>query len=271
MPCGVRACPTAITRFHSAAIASMRTIKLTLAYDGTAYAGWQIQSRGRTLQETLETALAKITGEPVRVTASGRTDAGVHALGQVVGFRTESKLSPEILLRALNAGLPRDMAVLDAAEAPEGFHATISAKRKRYRYRIYDGPIRDVFRRQTTWHCARGLDVESMDRAAQALRGTHDFSSFETQGSKRKTSVRTIYDISARRGLDGDGHLIAVEVEADGFLYNMVRTIVGTLVKVGRHARSESWVADVLAAVDRRAAGPTAPPQGLVLLSVQYE
>jgi len=249
----------------------MRTIKLTLAYDGTAYAGWQIQSHGRTLQEVVESALGKITGEPIRVTASGRTDAGVHALGQVVGFRTESKLSPEIFMRALNAELPRDVAVLDAAEAPDGFHATLSAKRKRYRYRIFAGPTRDVFRRQTAWHLPRALDVEAMDRAAQALRGTHDFSSFETQGSERKTSVRTIYDISVRRGLEGDPHLIAVEVEADGFLYNMVRTIVGTLVKVGRHARSECWVAEVLAAMDRRAAGPTAPPQGLFLMSVRYE
>jgi tRNA pseudouridine38-40 synthase len=248
----------------------MRTIKLTLAYDGTAYTGWQVQSRGRTIQEAIESTLAKITGEPVRVTASGRTDAGVHALGQVVGFRTASRLSPEVLVRALNAELPRDIAVLDAAEAPEAFHATLDAKRKRYRYMIYDGPVRDVFRRQTVWHCPRGLDTEAMHRAAQALCGPHDFSSFETQGSPRKTSVRTIYDVSVRRGIDGDEHLVAVEVKADGFLYNMVRTIVGTLVRVGRHLRSESWVAEVLAAADRRAAGPTAPPQGLFLVQVEY-
>ncbi len=249
----------------------MRTIKLTLAYDGTAYAGWQVQTHKNTIQQIIEDALAKITGESVRVTASGRTDAGVHALGQVVGFRTASRLSPEILMRALNAELPRDLAVLEAAEAPEGFHATLSAKRKRYRYMIHDGPVRDVFRRRTAWHCPRGLDAEAMHRAAQALRGTHDFSSFETQGSERKTSVRTIYDISVRRNVGGDEHLVAIEVEADGFLYNMVRTIVGTLAKVGRHAWSESWVAEVLAARDRRAAGPTAPPQGLFLVRVEYE
>lgn len=249
----------------------MRTIKLTLAYDGTAYAGWQVQSRKGTLQEVIETALTRITGEPIRVTASGRTDAGVHALGQVVGFRTESRLSSEVLMRALNAELPRDIAVLAAAEAPEGFHATLHAKRKRYRYMIYDGPVRDVFRRRTAWHCPRGLDVEAMHRAAQSLCGTHDFSSFETQGSPRKTPIRTIYDISVRRGFEGNQHLVAVEVEADGFLYNMVRTIVGTLSKVGRGARTESWVADVLAARDRRAAGPTAPPHGLFLVHVNYE
>jgi len=248
----------------------MRTIKLTLAYDGTAYAGWQIQSQGRTVQEVIESTLAKITREPVRVTASGRTDAGVHALGQVVGFRTECRLPVEVFLRALNAALPRAIAVLEAAEAPEGFHATLHAKRKRYRYLIYDGPVRDVFRLRTAWHGPRDLDVEAMHRAAQALRGTHDFSSFETHGSERKTSVRTVFDISVRRGDEGDPHLVAIEVEADGFLYNMVRTIVGTLVKVGRHARSEAWVAEVLAATDRRAAGPTAPPQGLFLMRVEY-
>jgi tRNA pseudouridine38-40 synthase len=249
----------------------MRTIKLTLAYDGTAYAGWQVQSYKNTIQQIVEAAISKIASEPIRVTASGRTDAGVHALGQVVGFRTESRLSTEVFVRALNAELPRDIAVLDAAEAPEGFHATLHAKRKRYRYLIYDGSVRDVFRRQTAWHCPRGVDAEAMHRAAQALCGTHDFSSFETQGSPRKTSIRTVFEISVRRGFDGNEHLVAVEVEADGFLYNMVRTIVGTLVKVGRHARNESSVAEVLSARDRRAAGPTAPPQGLFLVEVKYE
>jgi tRNA pseudouridine38-40 synthase len=248
----------------------MRTIKLTLAYDGAAYAGWQVQRGAKTIQEVIETALAKITGETIRVMASGRTDAGVHALGQVVGFRTESRLSVEVLTRALNAELPRDIAVLDAAEGPEGFHPTLDAKRKRYRYVIYDGPVRDVFRRRTSWHCLWGLDAEAMDRAAQALCGTHDFSSFETRGSERKTSVRTVYEIRVRRGDGGDRHAIAIEVEADGFLYNMVRTMVGTLVRVGRGGRPESWVAEVLAAADRRAAGPTAPPQGLFLVNVEY-
>ena len=185
----------------------MRTIKLTLAYDGTAYAGWQVQQGARTIQEAIETALAKITGRPNRVLASGRTDAGVHALGQVVGFRTESHLSPEVLMRALNAELPRDIAVLDAAEVAEGFHATLDAKRKRYRYVICDGPVREVFRRRTSWHCPWGLDAEAMHRAAQSLSGTHDFSSFETQGSERKTSVRTIYEIGVRRGEGADSVL----------------------------------------------------------------
>ncbi len=249
----------------------MRTIKLTLAYDGAAYAGWQVQSREKSIQQVVETAIAKITGETSRVTASGRTDAGVHALGQVVAFRTQSQLPTAVLQRALNAALPRDIAVLEASEVPEGFHATLSAKRKRYRYLLHDAPVRDVFRRRTTWHCPRGLDAEAMHRAAQSLLGTHDFSSFQTQGSPRKTAVRTVFDISVRRGFEGDPHLIAIEIEADGFLYNMVRTIVGSLVRVGLHARSEGWIAEVLAARDRRAAGPTAPPHGLFLVEVKYD
>lgn len=248
----------------------MRTLKLTIAYDGTAYAGWQIQSGEPTIQEILEATLAKITGEKIRVTASGRTDTGVHALGQVVGFRTESRLEPDVLRRALNAELPRDIAVLDVAEAPEGFHATIHAKRKRYRYVIDNGPVRDVFRRHYSWHYPVALDVEAMDRAAKCLLGTHDFRSFETSGSERKTSVRTIYDLQVRWGEGADCHRILIEIEANGFLYNMVRTIVGSLVRIGRGARPESWLAEVLAAQDRRKAGPTAPPQGLVLVSVDY-
>ena len=249
---------------------SMRSIKLTMAYDGTAYAGWQVQAGRKTVQEVLESALNKITGETIRVTASGRTDAGVHARGQVVSFRAASRLAPEVLRRALNANLPRDVVVLDAADAPEGFDANRHAVRKRYRYVIHDGSLRDVFQRHYCWQYPFRLDAEAMDRAARALRGRHDFSSFETQGSERASSVRTIYDIGVRRGQDGSSDVILVEIEADGFLYNMVRAIVGTLVDVGRGARSESWVAEVLSATDRRAAGRTAPPQGLFLMHVDY-
>ena len=184
----------------------MRTLKLTLAYDGTAYAGWQCQPGKPTVQETLEDAIAKVTGQRVRVLASGRTDAGVHALGQVVGFRTDSSLPPEVLLRALNANLPHDIAVLEVAEAPEGFHPTYHAVRKRYRYVIHDGPVRDVFRRHFVWHYNYGrLDAEAMQRAAAALLGTHDFSSFESSGAERKTSVRTIFELRVERGRAGQG------------------------------------------------------------------
>jgi tRNA pseudouridine38-40 synthase len=248
----------------------VRTLKLTLAYDGTAYAGWQVQPGQRTLQGTLEAALAKITRETIRVTGSGRTDAGVHALGQVVSFDTESPLSADVFQRALNAELPDDMAVLAVAEAPAGFHAIRDAVRKRYRYLLHDGPVPDVFHRHWVWHYRQQLEAAAMHRAAQALLGKHDFRSFESAWGQRTTSVRTIFEISVARGLFGDENLIAVEVEADGFLYNMVRAIVGTLVEVGRGTRPETWPAEVLAAQDRRAAGMTAPPQGLFLLRVEY-
>ena len=248
----------------------MRTLKLTLAYDGTAYAGWQVQPGQRTLQGTLEAALARITRETFRVIASGRTDAGVHALGQVVSFHCESSLPPDVFHRALNAELPDDMAVLAVAEAPAGFHAIRDAVRKRYRYVLHDGPIHDIFQRHHVWHYRQPLDAAAMHRAAQALLGKHDFRSFESAWPQRTSSVRTVFDISVVRGISADENLIALEVEADGFLYNMVRAIVGTLVEVGRGTREESWPAEVLAAQDRRAAGMTAPPQGLFLLRVEY-
>jgi tRNA pseudouridine38-40 synthase len=278
----------------------MRTLKLTIAYDGTAYAGWQLQPGKPTIQGTLENAVAKVTGRRMSILASGRTDAGVHALGQVVGFRTESTLSPEVLRRAVNANLPHDIAVLDAAEAPEGFHPIRDAVRKRYRYTIHDGPVRNVFLRHFAWHYVFGrLDADAMRRAAAALLGTHDFSSFETSGAERKTSVRTIFDLSVERARAGQGgeerlgirdcgfgiqdesdaadgktaasqDFLTIEVEANGFLYNMVRAIVGTLVEVGRGSRPEAWPGEVLVAQDRRLAGPTAPPQGLCLVKVEY-
>ena len=248
----------------------MRSIKLTLAYDGAAYAGWQVQPGQATVQGVLEAALERITGEPIRVIASGRTDAGVHALEQVASFRTGSDLAAGVFARALNAELPHDVAVLAAAEAPEGFHALRDAVRKRYRYVIHDGPVRDVFRRHYCWWHHGRLDAEAMDRAARPLVGRHDFSSFQSSGAERASSVRTIYEIGVGRGQGGDARLITIEVEANGFLYNMVRAIVGTLVEVGRGARSEPWVAEVLAAADRRAAGSNAPPQGLFLVHVDY-
>jgi tRNA pseudouridine38-40 synthase len=261
----------------------MRTLKLTIAYDGTDYAGWQFQPGAATVQEAMERAIARVTGQSVRVLASGRTDAGVHAAGQVVGFHTESPLPPDVLRRALNAVLPHDIAVLEVAEAPDGFHPIRDAVRKRYRYTIHDGPDRDVFRRHLAWHYRYGrLDAEAMQRAAAALLGTHDFRSFETSGAERKSSVRTIFELRVQRGRAGGAdrfphaereeyeEYITIDVQADGFLYNMVRTIVGTLVEVGRGKRPETWPGEVLPAQDRRLAGPTAPPQGLCLMRVDH-
>jgi len=249
----------------------MRTLKLTLSYDGTAYAGWQLQPQRPTVQAALEAAIEKLTGRPVRVRASSRTDAGVHALGQVVGLQTDCRLSPEVLRRALNAYLPRDIAVLGVEEVPEGFHATRDAVCKSYRYVIHDGPIRDVFAQRYCWHYAYGrLDAAAMHRAAQTLLGRHDFASFQSSGAERAHTVRTLFEIGVQRGGAGEPDRIVLEVEGDGFLYNMVRAIVGTLVEVGRGEQPETWPADVVRAVDRSAAGPTAPPQGLWLVWVKY-
>ena len=246
------------------------TLKLKLAYDGTAYAGWQIQPGKSTAQEIFEKALHRITGETIRVTASGRTDAGVHALGQVVGFSTESRLSPAVLAAALNAELPRDIAVLEACRVPAGFHPTRDVRRKRYRYTIHDGGARDVFARAYCWHYRSRLDDEAMHRAALPLLGRHDFRSFQSSGADRLSTVRTIFDIFVKRR-EADRDKIDIEIEANGFLYNMVRAIVGTLVEVGRGAQPQQWPEEVMHAADRKAAGPTAPPQGLFLVRAVYD
>jgi tRNA pseudouridine38-40 synthase len=248
-----------------------RTLKLTLAYDGTRYSGWQSQPNKLTVQGELEQALAKITGADIRIIGSGRTDAGVHALGQVVSFSTSAKLSAAIFQRALNGYLPHDIAVTAADEAPPQFHAIADALWKTYRYLIHDGTMRDVFRRAYCWQYKCRLDAEAMHRAAQPLVGTHDFRSFESHWPTRSSSVRTIRNISVRRGHDNCEHLIALEVTADGFLYNMVRTITGTLVDVGRGAQAETWPAEVVKAGDRTQAGMTALPQGLYLVRVDYD
>jgi tRNA pseudouridine38-40 synthase len=249
-----------------------RSLKLTLSYDGTDYAGWQIQRRGqRTLQQTLEEAVEKITGERTSIMASGRTDAGVHALGQVASFDTECRLSNDVLIRAINAALPYDVAVHSIEDVPDGFHATRHAVRKRYRYAVFDGQIRDVFQLRYCWNMVYGrLDAEAMQRAAAPLIGRHDFTSYETGGARRKTSVRNVYDIRVERGRGDHTDVVTIEIEANGFLYNMVRNIVGTLVEVGRGVQAEQWPLEVLEACDRNRAGRTAPPQGLFLMWVKY-
>lgn len=247
-----------------------RFLKLTLAYDGTSYAGWQVQREEATLQVVLEKAIEEFTGETLRVVASGRTDAGVHALGQVVSLQTDNELPCDVWLRALNANLPRDVAVLEVAEAPQGFHAIRDATGKRYRYVIQDGPLRDVFLLRYAWFVPVRLNDSAMQRAAQQLLGRHDFASFETSGSPRETTVRTVTDVILQRQAIGSAECLVLEIAADGFLYNMVRAIVGTLVEIGRGGQDPSWIDEVLAARNRKAAGQTAPPQGLFLVSVDY-
>ncbi|MDB5308849.1 MAG: tRNA pseudouridine(38-40) synthase TruA [Gemmataceae bacterium] len=246
----------------------MRNLKLTIRYDGTDFFGWQTQPGRRTVQEVIEKAVAEITREDrVRVNASGRTDSGVHAVGQVANVYTGSKLPCETLLKAINAKLPADVCVREVAEAPQSFCANKDAVRKMYRYVIQDGRIQDPFMRKYAWFVRQPLDAEAMSRAARCLVGRHDFRCFETEWPNRLTSVRTVTHLAVNRF----GEFIWVDVEADGFLYNMVRAIAGTLVQVGRGYWPETQVEEVLTAMDRRLAGPTAPPEGLFLMRVTYD
>jgi tRNA pseudouridine38-40 synthase len=246
----------------------MRNIKLTLSYDGTDFNGWQTQPGFRTVQQTLETAISEVTGEPrVRVNVSGRTDAGVHAVGQVVNFYSSTRHPPAVLVRAVNAHLPDDVAVRAAAEVPQAFDANRDAVRKLYRYVIHDGAVPDPFLRRYACQSRHRLDAAAMRRAAEPLKGRHDFHSFETDWPNRMSSVRTITHLAVNRA----GDWIWVDVEADGFLYNMVRAIAGTLINVGRGYWPQSHVADILRAEDRREAGPTAPAKGLFLVRVTYD
>ncbi len=245
----------------------MRNIKLTLSYDGTEFSGWQTQPGFRTVQEVLEGAIQKLTGEErIRLNAAGRTDAGVHALGQVVNFYSTTRHPAEVLVRAVNAHLPRDVAVLAAEDATQAFDANRDAKRKQYRYVIHDGEVPSPFLRRYCCQSRHKLDVEAMRRAAEPLKGRHDFHSFETDWPNRMSSVRTITHLALNRFAD----YIWLDVEADGFLYNMVRAIAGTLVNVGRGYWPESEVAKILQAEDRTQAGPTAPAEGLFLMRVTY-
>jgi tRNA pseudouridine38-40 synthase len=248
---------------------STRWLKLTVAYDGSAYAGWQIQPDQPTVQGVLQQAWRELTQETVRLTAAGRTDAGVHALGQVVGVETATRLTNDDLHRGLNALLPEDVAVIAIETARDGFHATHDAIGKRYRYQLCSSRTPPVFDRRYVWHFPHALDTDAMHRAGQALVGRHDFASFESAGSERPDTVRTIYELIVSR--DATADRITIEVAGDGFLYNMVRAIVGTLLEVGRGTRDEGWPAEVLATCDRRRAGQTAPPQGLFLVGVDYE
>jgi tRNA pseudouridine38-40 synthase len=267
----------------------MPTFKLTISYDGSAFHGWQRQPNRPTIQAEVERALAHILREPIHAVGSSRTDAGVHALGQVASFVTEANPRPDKLRLGLNAVLPESIAVVDVERVADSFDAIESTVSKRYRYVIHDSPVRPIFQRTQCWHVHFRLDVEAMNRAARSIIGRHDFSGFETHGSPRQSNVRTVLDCQVRRfaaGVEGSGwqrpddlelrsgrqeDFLAVEVEADGFLYNMVRSIAGTLVDVGRGRRPDSWMMEVVNSRDRKLAGMTAPPHGLFLLKVNYE
>jgi tRNA pseudouridine38-40 synthase len=244
------------------------TFRLTLEYDGSAFEGWQIQPDGRrTVQGALEDALAQVTGHRLRVAGSGRTDAGVHARGQVASLCLESHFDAAGLQRAVNGVLPRDVAVVDAAAAADDFHARRDARAKLYRYRIWNAPTPSPLRARFSYWLPSALDLEPMSQAARALRGRHDFASFQAAGSEVATSVRSLSRLDVTGESRGEVELL---VEGDGFLRHMVRNIVGTLVEVGLRRRAADGMAALLAARDRRRAGPTAPAQGLTLLRVFY-
>ncbi len=260
-----------------------RHFRLLLAYDGTHYHGWQRQPEQTTVQGCLERALERLTGEALSVVGASRTDAGVHALAQLASFSTTARLPAAAYRRGLNALLPGDIRVIEAAETGARFHAIRAARGKRYRYVLADRPLANPFWGRYVWHLPSPLDAAAMHRAAQALVGQHDFASFVTGPPQTNSTVRTIFECTVRRGAAGElgslwtaegtpaEGLVVLEVAGDGFLYNMVRTIVGTLREVGLGRRAEDWVRQVLAAQNRTAAGMTAPPQGLVLVAIDYQ
>lgn len=261
----------------------MRNIRLTIAYDGTNYVGWQIQPNGPSIQAALETAIHKLTGSTSDVITSGRTDSGVHALGQVANFRTESSIPCDKIRTGLQRFLPHDIVIREAEDVEESFHATRSAIQKRYRYLIYNSAIAFPFIKNYACRFHRKLDAEAMQAGAGMLLGTHDFRCFESQFPNRLTSVRTIKEVEVKRCSiwpiwddqseqtpDNQGPFIRFDIVADGFLYNMVRAIVGTLMKVGEHKWTPADVKRIIEQQDRSQAGETAPAQGLYLVKVDY-
>lgn len=248
-----------------------RNIKLTLRYDGTGFHGFQRQAGHRTVQEEMEKAIWRVTGEKVAVVGAGRTDAGVHALGQVANFRTASAVPVDRLPLALNVHFNREIAVYRAEEVPPGFHAQRSAKRKTYAYSIWVSPHPHPLLRLYTYHQPKPLDVGAMEAASRVLVGTHDFTSFWSAGSVKTTPVRTVYGLSCRRGERDGGEMLTFSITANGFLYRMVRNIMGFLLEVGRGQRGPDEAGRVLAGKDRQLAGRAAQAQGLCLMEVVYD
>ena len=241
-------------------------IKVVLEYDGSEFAGWQQQAHGRTVEAELKRALREITGQELKVYAAGRTDAGAHAEGQVVSFQTDGRISPRRLVAALNAKLPDDVAVLSAEEVPDTFHARYSAHWRRYRYRYLDRPSRPALERGRCWQVRGPLDADAMAKAAKALVGKHDWTSYCSASEPPDDRVRAMR--SARVVRRGD--VVELELVAEGFLRGLARSIAGALAEVGRGRRPPEWVGEVLEARDRRQAARTAPAGGLTLMEVIY-
>ncbi len=245
----------------------MRNLALFLTYLGTAYHGWQIQSRDVTVEGTLEAATARVVGHPVKLTGCGRTDAGVHAKTYVANFHTDSKIPADRLPYALNTHLPDDIAVTGAREVHAGFNAIGSCARKEYTYQIWNARIRDPFYVHRAWLYPKRLDEHIMKEAAAQFVGTHDFAAVRSVGTETKTTVRTVYYYEVER----DGPLISLRVCANGFLYNMARAMAGTVVYCAEGKIAPGDIPAILARGDRTAAGPTVPPGGLYLSHLWYD
>lgn len=245
----------------------MRNIKLLIEYEGTDFHGWQKQPDQRTVQGVIEEVLEKLLGHRVRLIGASRTDSGVHALGQVANFKTTSKFPVLELKRALNALLPEDVAVLEVKEVPLDFHARFWAKSKVYEYKIFQRETRSPFVRRHYWHLPEELDLERMEKCCRLILGAHDFSSFRLSGSDSKNPVREMLKAEVQRRTSQE---LVFVFEATGFLRGMVRSLVGTLVDVGRGKLTPEQFKEILYARDRSKASPTAPPQGLYLVEVKY-
>lgn len=244
-----------------------KRICLTVAYDGTAYCGFQVQKNGRTIEGELNRVLRELTGEEIRVIGASRTDAGVHGLGNIAVFDTDSRIPGEKFSYALNQRLPEDIRVVQSREVAPDFHPRHCKSRKTYEYHIFNSAFPNPVKRLYSHFTYVPLDAEKMRQAAAYLVGEHDFASFCSAGSKAETTVRTIYGLDVER----NGEEIVIRVTGSGFLYNMVRIIAGTLMEAGSGRMAPERMAEILAAKDRRAAGPTAPACGLILAEIAYE
>ena len=244
----------------------MRTIRIIAAYDGTAYNGWQIQKNGRTLQGEIEKAIRKVFGKRHRVYGASRTDAGVHAKGQAAHFKTPQGIPVDRIPRALNKVLPEDIVIINAEEASPDFHSQFDARSKHYRYYIINSSIRDPFKEKYSWRVSYKLNMSLMRKEAAVLVGRHDFKSFQARDKRERSSVRDIYRINIKKKRSS----IIIDIEGNGFLYNMVRNITGTLVDIGRGYLPPGSMKKILHKKDRTKAGPTAPAKGLFLVEVNY-
>ncbi len=255
----------------------MRNLVLVISYDGTAYSGFQSQPFKNTIQDKIEEAIERLSGEKVKLVGSGRTDAGVHAMGQVANFETNSPIPAYRWRLALNSRLPDDIVIREVFEAPLAFHARRMAKRKTYRYTVNNSRVPDVFGQKYQYFHPTPLDAQAMIEAITCLHGEHDFSTFCSRKSTKSSHVRTIYDAritlvnSVYPDHEGRNGIMYIDLTGSGFLYNMVRVIVGTLLQIGEGKRPASDMARILERRDRAAGGPTAIPQGLCLMDVEYD